>query len=91
MDAGSIEDEHEIPSAPETDPLNAVIMSESLKAFYEFLRNKLSSSESRVLDLYLEGLSYDDIAQRLGITRKSCDNAMQRIRKKLRALKDMPV
>ena len=91
VDAGSIEDEHEIPSAPETDPLNAVIMSESLKAFYEFLRNKLSSSESRVLDLYLEGLSYDDIAQRLGITRKSCDNAMQRIRKKLRALKDMPV
>ena len=85
--AGSIDEADGVPSSPESDPLNAVIMSEELRSFYEFLRNRLSSSEGRVLDLYLEGLSYDEIAERLGTTRKSCDNAMQRVRKKLRGLK----
>ncbi len=86
MDASSIEEAQDVPSSPETDPLNAVIKSEELDRFYSFLKEKLSSIEEKVLDLYLEGLSYDDIAKKLDISRKSCDNAMQRVRKKLRCL-----
>ena len=43
----------------------------------------LSSFEHRVLELFLTGLSYQEIAQRLGKSGKSIDNAVQRIRKKL--------
>ncbi|MBQ9460676.1 MAG: sigma-70 family RNA polymerase sigma factor [Clostridia bacterium] len=87
MAAASIEEAENVPSSPESDPLHAVIMSEELEHFYAFLREKLSSSEEKVLDLYLEGLSFEEIAQRLGVSRKSCDNAMQRVRKKLRCLR----
>ena len=80
----SIEEVEELESPPESDPLNAVILKEDLNALEGYLREQLSPAESRVLDLYLSGLSYEEIAKRLGITRKSCDNAMQRVRKKLR-------
>lgn len=80
----SIEEAKELESPPECDPLNAVIVKEELQALESYLREQLSPAESRVLDLYLLGLGYDEIAERLGITRKSCDNAMQRVRKKLR-------
>lgn len=82
--AVSMEEAERLESPPESDPLNAVIVNEELQALEDYLREQLSPAESRVLDLYLSGLSYDEIAERLGITRKSCDNAMQRIRKKLR-------
>ena len=36
-----------------------------------------------MLDLYLDGLSYREIADRLGKSTKSVDNAVQRIRRKL--------
>jgi RNA polymerase sporulation-specific sigma factor len=45
----------------------------------------LSPMENRVLGDYLDGLSYRDIARRIGRTEKSVDNAVQRIRKKLTA------
>ena len=82
--SSSIEEASEVPSAPEADPLNAVIMREELEAFEKYLRDVLSDSERAVLELYLEGLSYEDISVRLGITKKSCGNAMQRVRQKLK-------
>ena len=39
--------------------------------------------EIRVLDLYLDGLSYQEIAQRLDKDGKAVDNAVQRIRRKM--------
>lgn len=47
------------------------------------LGEKLSDYENRVLDVYLAGLSYSEIAEKLGSSEKSIDNAVQRIRKKL--------
>ncbi len=44
---------------------------------------RLSPFESQVLSLYLTGVSYEDIAQRLQKSAKSVDNAVQRIRRKL--------
>ncbi len=43
---------------------------------------RLTSYEKRVLKLYLEGRSYEDIAVELNKTRKAIDNVIQRIRKK---------
>lgn len=43
----------------------------------------LSDFEREILSLYLDGLSYEDIALRSGRSVKSVDNAVQRIRKKL--------
>lgn len=46
----------------------------------------LSPAEYKVFNLCIQGLSYKDVAKKLGITEKSVDNAMQRARKKIRAL-----
>ena len=43
----------------------------------------LSSYEAIVLEKYLQGKSYVDIAGELGKTEKSIDNALQRIKKKI--------
>ncbi|MGN0570964.1 MAG: sigma-70 family RNA polymerase sigma factor [Candidatus Fimenecus sp.] len=45
---------------------------------------KLSFNERTVLYLFLSGLSYREIAERLGKTPKSVDNALQRVRHKLK-------
>lgn len=47
-------------------------------------REKLSDFELEVLTLYLGGFSYNSISQKLRCTAKSVDNALQRIRRKLR-------
>jgi RNA polymerase sporulation-specific sigma factor len=43
--------------------------------------------EHEVLDLYLDGHSYTQIAGELGKTPKSIDNALQRIRQKIKQIK----
>lgn len=47
-------------------------------------RTVLSLLEKKVLLLYLDGYSYRQIAQRLGISEKSVENALARLRRKLR-------
>lgn len=55
---------------------------ELLNSFFSVL----SPLEKKVLSLYLSGYSYSEIAQKLQITKKSADNALLRIRHKLRGL-----
>ncbi|MCL2587918.1 MAG: sigma-70 family RNA polymerase sigma factor [Oscillospiraceae bacterium] len=47
------------------------------------LGSVLSGFEHDILKLFLEGLSYQEMAEQLGRPMKSVDNAVQRIRKKL--------
>ena len=47
------------------------------------MEKNLSSFESRVLTLYLQGRSYFEIANMLDKPEKSIDNALQRVKKKL--------
>ena len=65
------------------DPEDFVIARESVGEVEKLLYGALSRFESSVLELYLEGMSYKDMAVRLGKTNKSIDNAVQRIRRKL--------
>ena len=81
------EDPHAHSSAfPEVfrrSPEDLVLARESKEELYNAFFNCLSKFEIQVLELYLDGLSYQDIAAKLGKEAKSVDNAVQRIRRKL--------
>lgn len=66
------------------DPNNELNAYEAVEEMAEKIRNRLSEFEKTVLALYLRGLSYAEIAAKTGKTVKSVDNAMQRIRRKLK-------
>jgi RNA polymerase sporulation-specific sigma factor len=65
------------------DPEDFVIARESAIEVEKLLYGALSRFESSVLELFLDGMSYKDMAVRIGKSSKSVDNAVQRIRKKL--------
>ncbi|MBQ9531939.1 MAG: sigma-70 family RNA polymerase sigma factor [Eubacterium sp.] len=56
---------------------------ESVSALTDFLYEGLSRFENEVLRLYIQGLSYSEISEKLSKNPKAIDNAIQRIRKKL--------
>lgn len=63
-------------------PEDVVIGREELKERLEALKGRLSKFEAQILTPYLNGLSCGEIAQRVGRSQKSVDNAIQRIRRK---------
>jgi RNA polymerase sporulation-specific sigma factor len=65
------------------DPVNQVISSEEVASLTNCLTRLLSNLESRVLRLYLQGLSYERIAGELECDCKTVDNALQRIKRKV--------
>ena len=75
----------EIP-APMTEPERIVVADEELNDVIRTAKRKLSELEFNVLSLYIDGNSYEDIAKLLGLSVKVCDNAMQRVRRKLKDL-----
>ncbi len=69
--------------AIQPSPEELVLARESKEELYSAFHDRLSGLENKVLDLFLDGLSYQDIAQRLGKDAKAVDNAVQRIRRKM--------
>lgn len=65
------------------DPEDLLIDREKAAALLNHVRSQLSPLENRVLALYLDGLSCGEIADTVGKTYKSVDNAVQRIRRKV--------
>lgn len=65
-------------------PEEMVIDKENVEQLEKTIEKELSSLEKQVLDLYLTGMSYMQIAKVLGRDEKSTDNALQRIKNKLR-------
>ena len=65
------------------DPEELIIIRELTDEIFTNLSGSLSKLEKEILLCYLDGLSYGDIAVRVGKPVKSVDNAVQRIRKKL--------
>ena len=63
----------------------AGIPSEELQSLVFCLGTGLSSLEADALRLYLEGLSYEDMAEELGCDTKTIDNALQRVKRKILA------
>lgn len=68
----------------EQNPEELLIDRENVKRLEEVMEKELSSFEKQVLDLYLTGMKYSQIARVLGKDDKSTDNALQRIKAKLK-------
>lgn len=66
------------------DPCFLVAEKSIVENITEVAKNALSPTEWEVLNLFAEGRTYPEIANVLGIGRKSVDNALQRARKKLK-------
>jgi RNA polymerase sporulation-specific sigma factor len=65
------------------DPSVCVISTEELQSLVFALGTGLSQLESEALRLYLEGNSYDEMAEELGCDTKTIDNALQRVKRKI--------
>ena len=72
-----------LPTVAITDPADLVISAERIRALQTHFDEVLSDLETEVLRLYVEGKSYQEIAERLERHVKSIDNALQRIKRKL--------
>jgi RNA polymerase sporulation-specific sigma factor len=67
-------------------PEEQVLARESEREFISAYSRCLSKLETQILGLYLDGLSYQEMAVATGRNVKAVDNAVQRIRKKLEHL-----
>ncbi len=65
------------------DPAELVVSSEEIANIKLSMGRLLSELETEVLQLYIDGKSYQEIADILGRHVKSIDNALQRIKRKL--------
>jgi RNA polymerase sporulation-specific sigma factor len=72
-----------LPSGRSSDPVQQVISSEECISLTDCLVRLLSPLESKVLKYYLEGNSYEAIAERIDHDTKTVDNALQRIKRKV--------
>lgn len=79
--------EEKIGKLDATMPEEAFFQQAEKKLFFERLEKKLSKLERQVLELFLDGMSYTEIAKVLDKTPKSIDNAFQRIRQKCTEVK----
>jgi RNA polymerase sporulation-specific sigma factor len=72
-----------LPGPGVREPSVMVISTEELQSLVMCLGSGLSSLEADALRLYLEGSSYEDMAERLGCDTKTIDNALQRVKRKI--------
>lgn len=77
----SLDEEPEILSEP--NPEDLLIDQENLENRYDQIDKRLSDLEKLVLELYLEGKTYGQIAAIIGKNEKAVDNSIQRLKKKL--------
>ena len=74
-------------TAPSSDPESLVIGNEEREELIKRLYSLLSEFEAKVLTLFLDGLSYEEMSETLHKPIKSVDNAIQRIKRKSAAIK----
>ena len=67
----------------EPNPEDRMISKENFATMKNEINSKLSLLEKQILKQYLLGKSYDEIAKTLCLDKKSVDNGLNRIRKKL--------
>ena len=72
-----------LPGPAVNDPSVCVISTEELQSLVFSLGSGLSRLESDALRLYLDGNSYEQMADELGCDTKTIDNALQRVKRKI--------
>ncbi len=89
LDSGGYDDDGDktlmdvIASGELQNPEAILIDRENVDGMEYTINKVLSKLEAQVLVLHLEGMTYGEIAERLGKDTKAVDNAVQRIKKKL--------
>lgn len=68
------------------DPESILIENERIEEINKKINEALSEQEWKVFRLFLTGMAYNQMALNLGVTVKSVDNAMQRVRRKLKSV-----
>ena len=66
-----------------SNPEEMIINQENIGTIHQKINEVLSGLEQEVLTAYLDGKSYQEIAEALGRHVKSIDNALQRVKRKL--------
>ena len=69
---------------PKDNPEEEIINKELWDGLHRFAKNHFSELEQDVFKYYLKGYSFQLIADKLGVTFKSVDNAVWRIKRKFR-------
>src|SRR5215217_6425263 len=72
-----------LPGPTVNDPSVRVISTEELQSLIGCLGSRLSPLEADALRLYLDGLSYEEMAGEHGCDTKTIDNALQRVKRKV--------
>jgi RNA polymerase sporulation-specific sigma factor len=72
-----------LPGPAVNEPSVCVISTQELQSLVGCLGTGLSQLESDSLRLYLEGSSYEQMADELGCDTKTIDNALQRVKRKI--------
>src|SRR5881409_597026 len=72
-----------LPGSHVDEPSVQVISSEELQSLVFCLGSGLSKLEADALRMYLEGSSYEQMAELLGCDTKTIDNALQRVKRKI--------
>ena len=67
----------------DNNPLENLLQKEYYERVVSVVNERLTPVERKILGLFADGYSYDDIAMRLNRSVKSVDGALQRARKKL--------
>ena len=78
------DDFNEKSGAVDYDPETLLVEREAANELRSSIYKSLSAMEKSVLELYLEGLDYRQIAHQLEKSEKSIDNALQRIKGKVK-------
>ncbi|MBQ3516872.1 MAG: sigma-70 family RNA polymerase sigma factor [Lachnospiraceae bacterium] len=67
-----------------SNPEEIIIGQENMEQLQKYIETELSPFETQVLELHITGMGYVEIAKVLGRDEKATDNALQRIRAKLK-------
>ncbi|MDO5560311.1 MAG: sigma-70 family RNA polymerase sigma factor [Oscillospiraceae bacterium] len=78
--------EESVAEADLNDPEIIYLRKERISEFYMKLSDVLSNKELEVFRLFLKGSTYEQMACQLNIPHKAVDNAMQRVRRKLKSV-----
>ncbi|MDO5398892.1 MAG: sigma-70 family RNA polymerase sigma factor [bacterium] len=78
------EDESRLPVSDENNPESIFIDRESRETMDYIIDTSLNDSERQILNYYIKGYTYKEIADIIGKNSKAVDNAIQSIKRKLR-------
>ena len=71
--------------ASDFDLLDSIIENEERLDRFKKINEKLNSEEQAILREYLDGKSYNEIAERFGLKSKDIDNSLSKIKRKLKS------